>query len=92
MFQFNYYRGETVKDICTQLDIHKDKARVIAGGTDLMVQIREKDEKWADLDLVIDISNLANEMKYIIEEDEVIRIGSRSTHTEIENSEIVKKY
>lgn len=92
MFRYNYYRANTIEDVCEKLARYKEKIRIIAGGTDIMVQIREKDAKWKDLDYLLDITALESELRVIQEEGNKIRIGALTTHTDLERSEIIQKY
>lgn len=92
MIQYNYHRAESVADVCGQLALHREKIRILAGGTDLLVQIRENDKKWRGLDYVLDISGLRGELSYIREEDNLIKIGALSTHTDLECSPIIQKF
>ncbi|MCB6202280.1 FAD binding domain-containing protein [Extibacter muris] len=92
MFRYNYYRAETLQDVCRVLAKQKDKVRILAGGTDLLVQIREQDKKWKDLEAVLDITMLDKELRYIKEDGDKIRIGALSTHTDIETSPILQKF
>lgn len=66
--------------------ISNDKYKIIAGGTDVIIKMRENKE---DFPLIIDISSL-NELKTIEVYNEYIRLGSLCTHGEIEKNEIVK--
>lgn len=45
MFHFDYFRANHIEEVCSFLQQHGDKSRILAGGTDLMVQIHEKDPK-----------------------------------------------
>lgn len=92
MFKYNYYRATSVTDVCEKLEAFAGKAKIIAGGTDLLVQMKEKDEKLKALDWLIDISALTEELRYIREEGENIRVGVLSTHTDIEQSELIERY
>ncbi|MFV0504663.1 MAG: FAD binding domain-containing protein [Lachnospirales bacterium] len=92
MFKYNYYRVKNLQDLSKQLIHYGSKAQIIAGGTDLMVQIYEKHKHWKDLECILDISSLRDEMRYIKENDDTICIGALSTHTDIEKSEIINKY
>lgn len=92
MFQYNYYRANSIEDVCEKLAKYKEKIRIIAGGTDIMVQIREKDQKWKDLDWLLDITSLDAELRVIREEEQKIRIGALCTHTDLERSEVIQKY
>jgi len=64
------------------------KSKILAGGTDLVIQIREK--KYSP-DVVIDLSRLG-ELKFIKEEASKIRIGSLTNFTTIAESPVIKKY
>lgn len=91
MIQYKYHRAASMADVCQQLALHKERIRILAGGTDLLVQIRENDKKWKGLDYVLDISGLRDELRYIREEDNRIRIGVLSTHTDLERSPVIRK-
>ncbi len=91
MFKYDYLRPASVKEACELLALHGNSAKVIAGGTDLMVQIRDEDKKWANIKYVIDIGHL-KEMKYIKEDGDSICIGALSSHTDIVKSGILQKY
>lgn len=92
MFKYNYRRAESVQDVCTALAEHGDKIRILAGGTDLMVQIHEKDQKWSHIEQILDITSLEKELRYITADEECIHIGALSTHTDIETSEVIRKF
>lgn len=66
--------------------ISNNKYKIIAGGTDVIVKMRENKQSFSNL---IDISSL-NELKTIGVKDEYIKLGSLCTHGEIEKNEIVK--
>ena len=89
MMRFNYFRPASVKEACKLLNQHQSEAKVIAGGTDLMVQVRDEDKKLAGMKTVIDVSHI-NELRYIQEEGNVIRIGAIVTHDQIFRSPILK--
>ena len=52
MHPFNYVAPKTVEEAVSVLEKHGDKARPLAGGTDLLVQARAN--KW-DLEAVVDV-------------------------------------
>jgi len=87
---FNFIRPDNLDEACDLLVRYKDRAKLIAGGTDLIIALRE--EKLPNyLEIIIDISNL-EELKYIKEEGKYIRIGSGVRHAEIVKNKIIKKY
>ncbi len=92
MFKYDYYRAGTLDEVSEILARHQGKARIVAGGTDIMVQIREKDKRWEDLECLLDLTFLESELRYIREEGNQIHIGALSTHTDLERSEIIKKW
>ena len=90
MQNFNFIRPDNLEEACDLLVRYKDRAKLIAGGTDLIIALRE--EKLPNcLEIIIDISNL-EESNYIEEEGKYIRIGSGVRHAEIANNKIIKKY
>ena len=90
MFKFDYLRPATVHEACLMLEKYGEQARPIAGGTDLMVQIHEKNRRWAGLTHIVDCSALS-EMKYIRETKDAVEIGALTTHADLNNSEIIRK-
>ena len=92
MYTFESCRAESVRGVCAFLKEHGEAGRIVAGGTDLMVQIREKSRRWAGITHVIDITSLQNELEVIEDLGGTIRIGALSTHTDIENSEVLRRY
>jgi carbon-monoxide dehydrogenase medium subunit len=57
---FNYVAPVTVKEAIDILEKHGDRARPLAGGTDLLVQARGN--KW-DLDAVVDVKKIPEAMQ-----------------------------
>lgn len=92
MFQYNYERAKTIQEVCETLKKYNGHVGILAGGTDIMVQIREKDKRWEKMECLLDITYLKKELGYIKEEGEKIHIGALNTHTELEKSEIIRKY
>jgi len=91
MYQFDYYRAQSIQDVCGILGDLKSEGRIIAGGTDLMVQIRDRDARWKCVKTVVDITSLGNDLRYIRDCGGYIRIGALCTHTDLENSSLIKE-
>ncbi len=85
---FDYQTPKTLKEACRLLGEAKGKAKVIAGGTDLVIRLRNEEEKP---DLLVDVTCL-EELKGIEESDGTLSIGATVTHSEISDSSIVKRY
>ncbi len=84
-----YYRPGNVGEAQSILAKYKGKARIMAGGTDLILQLKAK---TVLCDAVVDISSL-EELRYITEDDDGcrIRIGPLSTHTDLAESNLLKQ-
>lgn len=91
MLKYDYHRAKDITDACKLMKTYGRSARVIAGGTDLLVQFRDSDEKLVGVDHVIDIMGL-KELNYIEEKDGYIHLGALTTHTEINESPLIKKH
>lgn len=85
---FDYQTPKTLQEACQLLVKARGKAKVIAGGTDLVIQLRNGDVRPQFL---IDVSNL-KELQGIEESDESLSIGAAVTHSEISQSPLIKEY
>jgi aerobic carbon-monoxide dehydrogenase medium subunit len=74
-----YEKPRSLKEALVLLKEANGEGRVIAGGTDLVIQLR-RGERVADL--LVDITGI-EELKGIREEDGWVRIGARATHGEV---------
>lgn len=84
----NYHYASSVKDAVQALAADAN-AKIIAGGTDVLVRLHEGDSDYGRL---VDINGL-NELKEIkIDDKGNIFIGSLATCTEIMEHEIILKY
>lgn len=84
----NIYEAKTVKEANTLLSEHPN-AEIIAGGSDVLIKIREG--KKPDIELVS--IYLVDEIRGIsYDSDEAIRIGSLTSFSHITKSEIIKKH
>jgi CO/xanthine dehydrogenase FAD-binding subunit len=85
---FNYKIPKTLQEACSLLWEYSGKAKIIAGGTDLVIGLRNGDLKPQCL---IDITRIA-ELRRINEKNGTISIGAAVTHSGIASSRVVKKY
>lgn len=92
MIQYKYHRAGSLDDVVKVLCEYGGKARIVAGGTDIMVQIHEKDKRWKDLSCLLDITYLEKELRYITEDESCVYIGPLSTHTDLETSKIIEEH
>ncbi len=85
--QFEYTKVASVEEALELLAAGEGEAKVIAGGTDLLVNILEGLESPPAL---IDIGELT-ELKGIEEKEGMIELGPLVTHAEVEGSELLRK-
>ena len=84
--QFKYYRPQVLDEALKLLN-ELDEAKVIAGGTDLLIDMRIGRYRPKN---IIDINDL-NELKYIVDDGDWIRIGALTRLQELIDSEIVRE-
>lgn len=76
---------KTLDEALDILDFKKSSAQVIAGGTDLIVHMRDSN---FDKEILIDICDI-EELKSIKNEDNTIKIGACVTFNDIINSDVI---
>ena len=81
-----YHTPTTVAEALSLLHQHKDKARIIAGGTDLILDMEA--EHTAAPDVLVDVTKIAG-IDRIAQEDGWIVLGAGITHTQIESSPLL---
>ncbi len=84
--KFEYLEAKTVDEACSSLSQYKDKAKLIAGGTDLLVAMRRT--KVTPL-YVINITTIPN-LDYINYDGDGLKIGALATLSDIESSPLVR--
>ncbi len=84
---FEYLEPKNLDEALGSLDEFKERAALLAGGTDLIVRMKQRLETPSYL---IGLKSL-DELRYIVEEGDIIRIGSLTTLNEILQSSIVQK-
>jgi len=85
---FDYKIPNTIKEACDLLWQTEGKAKIIAGGTDLVIGLRNGDHAPP---FIIDITRI-EELRKIEEMNGSIFIGAATTHSEIVSSPLVKKH
>ncbi|MGI6328548.1 MAG: FAD binding domain-containing protein [Dethiobacteria bacterium] len=82
-----YYKPANLEEALAILNDCRGKARVIAGGTDLILQLMRKE---IVVDAVVDIANI-KQLRFISEDETKIRVGALSTHTDLAESSLIRK-
>ena len=81
-----YYRPETLDEALAILERLWEGAKVIAGGTDLLAQIRKKEQ---EVEALVDITRIPG-LDKIRMEGELIRIGALVTHNQVAQSPLIR--
>ncbi len=82
---YRYLRPKNLQEAVEQLGRYGEEAKILAGGTDLIPMIRDC---LITPKTMIDISFL-DELRYIREEGDMIKIGALTTHSEILKSPLI---
>jgi carbon-monoxide dehydrogenase medium subunit len=82
-----YLVPTSLEEALAMLKERQGQARVIAGGTDLIIQLKKKEVRARCL---VDVTNL-DELKGIELEDGFIRVGACITHQELAASSLIRK-
>ena len=87
MKEFKYYSPKNLNEIFKIFETEKGETCLIAGGTDVMLEINNKK---VNPDVVINLKGIS-EINYIKEDDKYIRIGAGTTFTKLSNDVIILK-
>ncbi len=78
-----YYQPETVAEALRLLAAHDGAARVVAGGTDLLLEIQRG--RHPEIQALVDVTGIAG-MTNIARRDHYLEVGAAATHTQIVRS------
>ena len=87
MKPFDFYAPTTVDEALELLHEYQNSVSVVAGGTDLVLEMNERKNNPA---IVIDLKKI-KELNYIHVEDGMFRIGAMTTHAELAADERIKE-
>lgn len=85
----NYINAENVDQVLEILSEHKGSARIIAGGTDLVLELERGVRKG--IQTLVDISRIAGLDRIYEDENSVIHLGPLVTHNDCVGSELLRK-
>lgn len=71
---FEYYAPNSLTEALSILDNQKEKAKVLAGGTDLLVQMKEGRVRPA---VIVDMKNIPELNRLECDKDGALHIGTR---------------
>jgi CO/xanthine dehydrogenase FAD-binding subunit len=85
---FDYKIPNTIQKAIELLWQDEGKAKIIAGGTDLVISLRNRDHTP---NVIVDVTKI-EELQKIEERNGTISVGAAVTHSEISSSPLIKKY
>lgn len=89
MMRFEYVKPAALDEAVAFLAAHPGTARAMAGGTDLMVQIRAGGRRVSGLEYVVDLNGL-EALRGIRADGDTVAVGALATHAEVAASPAVR--
>jgi len=90
MIDYEFFKAPSLKEALEFLGSNEG-VKAIAGGTDLLVDIRKENARAKGFKYLLDISGL-KELKFIEERKDCVAIGALSTHTMLVESLVINKH
>ena len=91
MQNLHYLKPDSLSEALELMERHAGKIKPYAGGTDLLVQLREGAKRLAEVEYMLDLGGLA-ELKGIQVSETTISIGAMASHTEVSQSAEILKH
>ncbi|MDJ0954661.1 MAG: xanthine dehydrogenase family protein subunit M [Acidimicrobiia bacterium] len=89
MNRFEYARPETVAEAVALLDEYGPDAQILAGGTDLVIELRNH---WVEPKVVIDIKRIPELAPAIVEDDGVLSFSATTVMADVVANDVVQRY
>ena len=89
MKPFDYIGAQSITEACALLAEHGPGARILAGGTDVLIELRRGSKKTPKV--VLDISQV-EDLLGIVEVNGAIEIRPLVTHAELMRSEVLRRF
>ncbi len=89
MHDFEYIRPKTIADVVNFLDAHGSDTRILAGGTDLLIQLRNNDIQPS---FILDLKNIPELQAGIQMKNGFVSIGAMVTMSEVIMNPLINKY
>ena len=85
----NYINATSIDEVIKILGEKKEHARIVAGGTDLILELERGVRKG--IETLIDVSRIPTLDQITIDEDNVIHLGPLVTHNDCAASKLIRK-
>lgn len=89
MVKFDYIEPKSLVEACTLLERHGDEARLIAGGTALIIWMRMR---LLSPRIVISLEKITDFDRVLFDEKDGLRIGAGARHRDIEMAPFVREH
>lgn len=83
-----YLNATTIEEVVTVLAEKRERARVVAGGTDLILELERGIRKG--IDTLIDVTRIPQLKQITVDEDDVIHLGALVTHNDCAASKLIR--
>ena len=83
-----YYNATSIDEVLSLLGEFGKRAKIVAGGTDLLIEFERGIRK--PIELLIDISRIAGLDQVLLSEDNKIHLGPMVTHNHCIGSKIIR--
>jgi len=84
-----YYNVTTTEEAIRLLGEHGDKARIMAGGTDLILELERSVRRG--IETLIDVTRIPDLDRITLDEDDVIHLGPMVTHNHCAASKLIRE-
>ncbi len=89
MYQFDVKMPTSLAEALAMMDEYGENIEPIAGGTDVLIMVRNNLGKWGDVPMMLNIHSIPD-MDFITGLVNTIEIGPSVTHTQILQSPIIR--
>ncbi len=86
----DYISASNIEEVLQVLNEHQEHSRIIAGGTDLILEMERGVRK--DIHTLVDITRIAGLDQITRDEDGTIHLGALVTHNQCVASKIIREY
>ena len=91
MYHFEVKSPTSLAEALSLMDVHGKDIEPLAGGTDVLIMVRNNLGKWGEVPIMLNIHSIPG-MDFITETNNTIEIGPTVTHTQVLQNPIIKEH